>query len=416
MNRRGFFQGLAIGAGALAFGGRHVAHAAVDPLSVGMMASTAIGIIQGFSSKPDGLGAMLRAQYEMLNLMVGQLENIQQSLGRIESAIADLPGEVRDIVAEQYGNGLLAQIRGSAGNYRSFLRAYLEDQSVLTSEPVRNQLGLILGSAADRRSTLKELDFGRGPEAAMVLPISMALEIACLSHLRFPTAVIRSRLTDYAEWIDDMMRSDLAGSIPDRRAQAMARHDEILAAAQQAPLGARLNIGKMRFANPEPTTRVESSPCAYLCVIDVQTENGLNAHTTRDIRNTLGPFCPSVYMGSRWVQTEEKAELEAYLLSLERLDMSVTRSSASLGPKAGTRCEILRIPWQDNAAQISATRTYSYVNNRYPYLRDESFPALAAVLAQANLQRANIAVGAHAELLLHHTGRTLREFRQTIGV
>lgn len=408
---------LAAGLGGAFGAGPRSSVAAVDPMTVAMIASTSIGLIQGFVKKGDGgLSAMLRAQFELLTVVIGQLDQVQASLGRIEEAIADLPEQLREIVRHQYGDQLIAQIRGGAGDYNSFLRAYVASPSVLDSEPVRRQLGDILSRAADRRSTLAVLDYGRGPEAAMVLPISMALEIACLSHLRFPTPIIRSRLVDYSNWIDLMMRPGLAGSIPTRRAEAVATHDGLIEAAVQSnSLASKIDLGKMKLSAAARVDELDVSPCAYLCVVDVITEGGHNGPTTLGARRLLGSICPGGYMGSRSVRLAENPTLGVFLFEQAELDMATTRSSASLGPPAGRKCDIRRIPSQGGISELPAARTYQYVEQAYPFLKDQPKAALGGTLAKANEQRAQIALTLHAEALLDHTRRQLADFRATLG-
>lgn len=415
MNRRTLLKGAAGTAGVLAFAGPGSSVAVVDPITVAVMASTAISIVQSFVKRGDGLGAMLKAQYQLLTVVISQLENVQQSLGRVEEAIADLPEAVRTIVAKQYGAELITQIRGGAGNYRSFLRAYANDPNILASAGVQQQLQDILSRAADRRSTLRELDFGRGPEAAMVLPISMALEIACLSHLQFPTAIIRSRLTDYRDWIDTISDPASPGSIPTRRAQAIARHDEIITASLSNPLAARMDVGRMRLTEPTRVERIDVSPCAFLCTGDITTEGGLNGPTSLGAGRLLGSYCPGAYMGSRIVESEQDADLGVYLLKQTRLDMATTRSSASLGPRQGVRCDVKRIPSQNMIQELPSERTYAFINDFYPHLREQHWNALGATLAAANLQRAELAVGLHAEALMDHTRRQIAAFDSTLG-
>jgi hypothetical protein len=417
VNRRQMLATMVAGFGAALGAWPRSSLAAVDPMTVATIASTSIGLIQGFVKKGDGgLSAMLRAQFELLTVVIGQLEQVQASLGRIEEAIADLPSQMREIVRRQYGDQLIAQIRGGVGEYNSFLRAYVLSPSVMESEPVRRQLGDILSRAADRRSTLAVLDYGRGPEAAMVLPISMALEIACLSHLRFPTPIIRSRLVDYSNWIDLMMRPGLAGSIPTRRAEAVATHDALIDAAVQAnPLASRMGLARMKLSAPDSVNLVGVSPCAYLCVVDIDTEGGRNGPTSLGARKLLGEFCPGGYMGSRSVKLAENPTLGIFLFEQDELDMATTRSSASLGPPAGRQCDIRRIPSQGSISELPAARTSHFVNKAYPFLRNEHQSALGATLANANEQRAQIALTLHATALLDHTRRQLAEFRTTLG-
>jgi hypothetical protein len=391
--------------------------AAADPMTLAMIASTSMGLIQGFVKKSDGgLSAMLRGQFELLLTVTRQLEQVQASLGRIEEAIADLPTQVREIVQRQYGDQLIAQIRGGAGDYNSFLRAYVASPSVLDSESVLRQLADILSRAADRRSTLKGLDYGRGPEAAMVLPISMALEIACLSHLAFPAAMIRSRLQDYSDWMDQMVEPGLAGSIPSRRTEAIAAHDRLLdAAVQSNALALKLDLAKMKLSAMKRIDEVGVSPCAYLCTLNIRTEGGLNGPTALGARRLLGEFCPGGYMGSRWVKLVENPSLGVFLFEQGESDMATTRSSASLGPPAGLTCDVRTIPSQGRISELPAVRTYQYIEEAYPFLKDQPKAALGVTLARANEERAQIALTLHAETLLDHTRRQLADFRTVLG-
>jgi hypothetical protein len=417
MKRRRMLAALAAGLGGAMSALPRLSMAAVDPMTVAMIASTSMSLIQGFVKKGDGgLSAMLRAQFELLSTVTRQLEQVQASLGRIEEAIANLPTQVREIVQRQYGDQLIAQIRGGAGDYNSFLRAYVASPSVLNSESVRGQLADILSRAADRRSTLAVLDYGRGPEAAMVLPISMALEIACLSHLRFPAAVIRSRLVDYSNWLDLMMQPGLAGSIPSRRTQAIAAHDRLIdTAVQSNPLASKLDLAKMKLSSTVRTDEVDVSPCAFLCVINVKTEGGLNGPTALGAHRLLGEICPGGYMGARSVKLVENPALGVFLFEQVELDMATTRSSASLGPPAGRTCDIRRIPSQGAISELPAGRTYQYVEEAYPFLKDQPKAALGVTVARANEERAQIALTLHAEALLDHTRRQLADFRAVLG-
>jgi hypothetical protein len=154
----------------------------------------ALSAVQSFSSSDGGLGAMLRGQHELLQIVIAQLADIQQRLTEISVEIARLEEKIKKIVVENYRDSLINGIAGAAGSYREILASSQNDPNTFTNPAVQQRMSALAQVANLNRNTLAVIAEGYGPETAIAVPIACALEVACSARVGFGKAQILSIL------------------------------------------------------------------------------------------------------------------------------------------------------------------------------------------------------------------------------
>ena len=218
--------------------------AAVDPMTVLILAKTTLDLVQGFSKKRDGLGAMLQYQIAMLGEISKQLGSIQSKLVELENLIISLPEDTRLALRLQFRSELLHTIAGAAEVYRSeVLEPSREDPGILSNARVQDKIRTTHQTVSQSRATLMQLPEGVGPHACLTAPVALALEVACAAQLEDPPPTIIGKLNSYDRWLTNMLGQQ-TGSIPSIQQAAATEHDRQIATLDKNPLAQRLNVGR----------------------------------------------------------------------------------------------------------------------------------------------------------------------------
>jgi hypothetical protein len=133
-------------------------------------ANLGLTAISAFSSSGGGMGAMLRAQQQMLSLISKQLNDIHKELGSLKVEIEKSRDEMKWLFAMQLPGALINDIAGAAHNYAELLAASHQDTHIWTHEEVKAQIRDLRQRAYGSRARLTELPQGYGPEAALLCP------------------------------------------------------------------------------------------------------------------------------------------------------------------------------------------------------------------------------------------------------
>ena len=215
--------------------------------------SATLGVISAFSKGDGGLAAILNAHTALLNLAIQSLNEIQTSLAQLNALVATLPQQIREIVAQQYRNSLISQIGGHASQYSVFLAASQNDSTVFASDSVRTQLQFIHHDCSLARSTLAGTKEGSGPEAALIIPIACALELATTERLAFPNSVAAEKLAQYQRWCQAVI-ADREGSAQAAIKVAADAHDELIDKLAKNTWIAALGIKEFKLAGNQTGT------------------------------------------------------------------------------------------------------------------------------------------------------------------
>lgn len=402
---------------------------AQSPVMMMQAANTALGLMSQFMGSGSEVVAMLAAQQTYLSEIVARLDSIQLSLLALNRAIALLPDTIRQQLANQFRQELVANISGAATRYSILLKASISDTTIFGDATTINKVRDIENVAAQAKATLSQLAEGIGPEAAMIAPLSLSLEIACLSRQKAKRSEIIANLDAYDGWLARMVGNE-PKSIPDYQATAIAAHDATVAQAANSRDGQLAGVANFALAGSQIGSAMPD-PCILLSATPDQLTSELPDSRTRNADQAFKYGSAYAYQEMSRVTAEEDATFGIMLLKYPS-DRHVVISAArpellvadgrmtgpDTGPPHGTLCflqQLYRWPW----TQMNSEKIIAEVNSpggRLTRNRAE-FPnaELVAAVAAINLERAKIGFAVKAANLVNQTRLTIGRFRQVIA-
>ncbi|KVF01192.1 hypothetical protein WJ04_01370 [Burkholderia vietnamiensis] len=256
------------------------------------------------------MGAMLRAQYELLQLVISQLRSIEATLAELQSQIDRLPDQFRQIVADQYASTKVVELLSSVQTYQTLLRASQRDSTVWSSPSTQFALQDLLYTARSRRAALSLVPEGLGPFPVAAAALGCAFETAASLRLSIPTSVVRETLNDYHTWITSMLGSS-PGSIRMYEQSAIDRHNGIVDQLQQTRLGQAMGISNFRLpGNQHATVAIDS--CYWITENHYQTPPN---PTYRALPQPGWALLESLYYRTGQITATQDATVGAVLLS-----------------------------------------------------------------------------------------------------
>jgi len=199
--------------------------AAADALVALKGANLALGAISAFARPGNGLGAMLRAQMQMLQLISIQLNNIHIELARLHETIKDTSEDQKAFINQRFLDKETSNISGAARRYSEALTASGGDPGHFTIPSVMADIEDIRNVVAQTRTSIQGVNGGLGADASLVLPVSCAVEIAVRLHLNQPTSTVKETLNGYLDWLNRIL-GDQPGSISSEMSSLASEHDE----------------------------------------------------------------------------------------------------------------------------------------------------------------------------------------------
>ena len=390
-------------------------------------ASIAIDILTGLMGKPDVLGAMMGTQLIYLRDIVSRLDSIQIQLNSISAAIGALPDTIRRALDDQFRSTLITDIGAQALRYSTLLRAYQNDPRVFTAAASKAELQDIYFRVSSSASTLSITPDGAGPQAAMVAPLALCLDVACRSHVGVSPEVILQTIETYDAWLARM-----PSAISQFVQTAVHDHDAIVSLAAKSDDGKLASIDHFSLAGDQVGTAF-ADPCIMLCTPRIKTD--LTDNRTRHGNLLYDGACSYTLIRSTRIKPVENADFGVILLQYPSVDSDdyityypalSSESGPSLathsptGPRIGEMCYVqmfpdYRFPYRRMSTdEIKAQ--FDRSDGRLAEVQPGSkYPdPLAQYLAGMNEARSRIGFAAKASTLVAEARRAAHQMKVVI--
>ncbi|ETN96146.1 hypothetical protein [Zhouia amylolytica] len=383
----------------------------VDPVTALAVTKTALDLINNFSGpKKSAMASMLQYQNQMLDIISNQLTDIQKSLVEVENAIATLPEKFEKALKLQFQSELIAEVRGAANRYNyNYLRPSMEDPELIKNEDVRNEIRDIINIADQKLSTLKGLSGGLSPEACMIAPLALSLEVAGRSALGMPTASIKATLLKYKEWFSDMV-SDKAGAIPDIQNKTMLYHDQIISKLEKNHLAKMYQLQNYKIRGTQ-TSAYCNDPVILFTRIEIRGSSiDKNRLATTKVNNLKG-WTHGIYSRSAKLQSVLREDLGTHMIEFSDPLIMIAENKQQVNftfPKNGEYCYLY---WDapksadrkqlENIANSNGNRWSDHKVNR---------EKIKQAIFEANLQRVKLCFCSYGYTIANNTTQRINEY------
>jgi len=383
-------------------------------------AKTALDIMASFSGSSDsGIAAMMRYQNALLHVIIDQLGEIQKSLLTVQNSIAVLPEQIKRALAEQFRIELIANINGAASRYvTNVLSPSMANPDLIDDPQVQSEISNIVFIVDQNISTLLSLQTGIGPEACMIAPLAMSLNMAGRTNLGHASSVKVSQLLRYKQWFDDML-SDKQGSIKNVQTQAINDHDRYIDQLKNNPLANRLGISNFTIngsqqgiEETDPAVMISTFGLASCDYIEGKPCDKFGGYRPHD--GMLQRALTALYIRTVNITAVLDNTLDAYLLKYDLTDPIIytkhePSTMTSYKPYSGKYHYLHVVPPKTKLTAkyvkdlVESNKTASANNNAF---REE----IKLFLAQANLERAKIAFCAQARIVALNSKKRIDEY------
>jgi hypothetical protein len=383
-------------------------------------AKTTLDILASFSGSNDsGIAAMMRYQNALLHVIIDQLGEIQKSLLTVQNAIAVLPEQIKKALAEQFRIELIANINGAASRYvTNVLSPCMTDPELINNPQVQSEISNIVFIVDQNISTLNALQTGIGPEACMIAPLAMSLNIAGRTNLGHAKSIKISQLLRYKQWFDDML-SDKQGSIKSVQTQAIIDHDRYISQLENNPLANRLGIknftisgSQIGIEETDPAVMISTFGLASCDYIEGKPCDKFGGYRPKD--GMLATALTALYIRIVNITPVVDNKLDAYLLKYNLADPIIytkhePATMTSYKPYSGKYHYLHVVPPKTMLTTtyvkelVESNKTAAASNNAF---REE----IKLALAQANLERAKIAFCAQARIVALNSKKRIEEY------
>ena len=383
-------------------------------------AKTALDIMASFSGSSDsGIAAMMRYQNALLHVIIDQLGEIQKSLLTVQNAIAVLPEQIKRALAEQFRIELIANINGAASRYiTNVLSPSMANPELINDPQVKSEISNIVYIVDQHINTLRRIQTGIGPEACMIAPLAMSLNIAGRTNLGQAKSINISQLLWYKEWFDDML-SDKQGSIKSVQTQTIIDHDRYISQLKNNPLANRLGIknftingSQLGIEETDPAVMISTFGLASCDYIEGKPCDKFGGYRPKD--GMLERALTALYVRTVNITPVLDNKLDAYLLKYNLADPIIytkhePATMTSYKPYSGKYHYLHVVPPKTKLTTkyvkelVESSKTAAANNNAF---REE----IKLTLAQANLERAKIAFCAQARIVALNSKKRIDEY------
>ncbi|RXG29922.1 hypothetical protein [Leeuwenhoekiella marinoflava] len=392
---------------------------AVDPMTAMAIAQTGMSLINSFSSGPgDPMIAMMKYQNGMLKVINEQLNSIQFSLVEIQNAINSLPHQIRKELEIQYKTELLGEISAAARRYNdNMIAASIENPRIFDNEEVKNEVVDIITTADQCLSILRDSKEGKGPDACLILPLALSLEIAGRTNLNYPIAVIKAAIVKYDSWFNDML-SDQPGSIYDVQNKAIAKHDALISSFDNDQLAVRLGLKNYKV-NASQESKVIDNPTVMFAGFGPENITGVDFDSkggTWDSSNIIR-ITSRIYSRLTKLKSTLNTDLNANFVDIEVVQTRYAKGKQQvelLEPKTGDYVyvyEHFNIPAGYNRDQVED----HVMNKNIPWKSDrDSESKINLALKEINLLRAEISLCSMAITIAYNSKNRIKEYLELL--
>lgn len=225
---------------------RSQSHAAV-PAALPLIAAAA-NLISGFMRGDGGMGAMLGAVNQKLDIVIGQLAQVQLALADISTALAQLPDEIDELIKQQYVIEKIASMRGAMGEYLEFQRSLATQRTAAGARPPslapaeRQRLLELYQRFNAARRELMDSQHGNRPDAALFAPAALIFDLGINLALETPNKIFVELVRGYRAWFLRVENPSLAESTSQYLAQSIAHHHSLQNSLSSTSLGRALGF------------------------------------------------------------------------------------------------------------------------------------------------------------------------------
>lgn len=206
-------------------------------------ASVVAGMIAAHNRRGDG--AMLTAMNQKLDVMIGQVASLQQSVGMVLERLAELPGRIDDLLKAEHTRRTHLAIQAAILTYRNKIQPvrknYWTFGGLRRNEGGKEDLQAVLNDLYREMSTL-DASKAYGPNTALLIPSAMALEYSLLLMRGDESRDIAERLERNLPWFAKIAAAHLPTSAEAYRLSAIRRRDEATQAAAATQFGRALDL------------------------------------------------------------------------------------------------------------------------------------------------------------------------------
>lgn len=394
---------------------------AVDPMTAITIAKTSLDVISAFSgSKDSAMAAMMRYQIALLRNIIDQLSLVQSKLVEIQNAVSELPEQFRLSLEQQFKIELIAEVQAAAQRYATnVLAPSLINPSIIQNQEVRNEINNIIFIADQKISALALMEGGIGPQACMIAPLAMSLNIACRTSLNYPREVIVSSLIRYQNWFDDML-STKRGSISDTLGEAARKHDSLLGTLDEDRLAQRLQLKNFKLDGSQKATAVPDPGIIFHVFGPNQIEGmAIDSYGGTLQGQNLTQTARALYRVNSNLHTYNEPQLGGLLIGYKRSPAKIRSKDEQFNwenpaPKAGDYYYIQKV---DTRGNYSFIRLADMVNNGQTAARvdDVSRARINLKIAEANLERARMCFCAQANIVAINSRKRIKEYLNLIS-
>lgn len=206
-------------------------------------ASVVAGMIAAHNRR--GEGAMLTAMDQKLDVMIGQVASLQQSVGMVLERLAELPGRIDELLKAEHTRRTHLAIQAAILTYQNKIQPVRKNYrtlgGLLRNEGGKEDVQAVLNKLYDEMSLL-DVSKAYGPNTALLIPSAIALEYSLLLMRGDQPRDIAERLERNLPWFAKIAAAHLPTSAEAYRLAAIRRRDEATQAAAATQFGRALDL------------------------------------------------------------------------------------------------------------------------------------------------------------------------------
>jgi hypothetical protein len=176
-----------------------------------LAASAAIQVISGFIGRSDDIGPYLQAINQKLDLVVGQLRQVQNALADIAEGIASLQAAIPEMIEDAETKGKVKDLVALASQWFDYGVPDAAHFDALSRQRKQSavQMGTNIETLIYWFSTAAQ---GGTPQAAVATPLALAihLNVVSLTHFRPPSAALQPHFGWYEKILDPSLERSVA--------------------------------------------------------------------------------------------------------------------------------------------------------------------------------------------------------------
>jgi hypothetical protein len=220
-------------------------------------ASQMMGLAAQFSAPGGGMSAMLRAELELQKFVIDRLAEIDTQLNQLRTDISLLPAKIREEARDQFKEELISVLIGQASLYANYLKQSTTYPETFSRPDIQSALAAMRFEVSKNRATLATTSYG--PDMALIVPLAMALELACIYKTNGSKEHIAATLDGYQLWLDAML-SERKGSISDSIKTDIAKHDTIIDSLVPTRIGRMIDFTQFKISATQKAQSIVQ-PC-----------------------------------------------------------------------------------------------------------------------------------------------------------